>query len=614
MPINPRLFAANFELFGVFQTKTAATEKGVICLIPNSVIDSIKQRCDIESVISSYVTLKQTGYHLKGLCPFHSEKTPSFVVYTDNQSFYCFGCGAGGDVVNFVMRTENLDYVSAVESLAKRAGIALPMDGDYKSGERGVSRQRVLQMNLEAAKFYRSMLHDDNIGAPGRAYLMSRGLTSAIVGRFGLGYSPPSGKMMLNHLRSLGFKDEEIHTAYFAGKNERGYYDYFRGRVMFPIIDVSGNVVAFGGRVLDDAKPKYLNTSNTPAFIKGKTLFALNYAKNYCTEHLILCEGYLDVISMHQAGFQSAVATLGTAITSDHARIIKKYTSKVILSYDSDEAGVAAANKAIGILEAAGVDAKVLKLEGAKDPDEFIKKFGAAKFDDLLKGSRSKFDYFLENISSKYNFDKDEEKIRALNEVCRHIATIYSNIERDIYIAKVAKLFEVNAESVQNDVDRQRRRAAKENDRRRKDELIKVTSGLGDRVNPDFAGQPKAAKTEEAVLGMLMLHGELGAVSVDGVPLAEADMPTALGKRLFAFLSECRAEGADAFSFGAMSETFTQEEISRATHMMVQRRGLSATADTYTAYVRALRGENEKNAVKDTMSLGDILKMKRNQK
>ncbi len=580
-------------------------------MIPASIIDSIKQRCDIESVVSSYVSLKRTGNHLKGLCPFHSEKTPSFIVYNDTQSFYCFGCGAGGDVVNFIMRAENLDYVSAVESLAKRAGVTIPMDGDYGNGDRGVSRQRVLQMNLEAAKFYRTMLHDENVGSPGRAYLMSRGLSGATVSRFGLGYSPPSGKMMLSHLRSLGFKDDEIHTAYFAGKNDRGYYDYFRGRVMFPIIDVPGNVVAFGGRVLDDSKPKYLNTSNTPAFIKGKTLFALNYAKNHCAEHLILCEGYLDVISMHQAGFRQAVATLGTAITADHARIIKKYTSKVILSYDSDEAGIAAANKAIGILEAAGVDAKVLKMEGAKDPDEFIKKYGAEKFASLLKDSRSKFDYFLENISAKYNFAKDEEKIRALGEVCRHIAGIYSNIERDIYIAKVAKLFEVSTKSVQNDVEGQRKRAAREQGVKRKEELIKVTSGIGDMVNPDYARIPRAARTEEAILGMLMLHPELASETVDGTPLSAEDMPTDLGKRLLTHLMGC---GETGFSFGAMNESFTEEEISRAARMMVQRKDLSATSDTYASYVRALRGENRKNEEKDILSVKELLEKKRNRK
>lgn len=562
-------------------------------------------------MISSYVTLKRTGNHLKGLCPFHSEKTPSFVVYTDTQSFYCFGCGAGGDVVNFVMRSENLDYVSALETLAKRAGVALPTDAEYGKEERGLSRKRTLQMNLEAAKLYRKMLYDDEMGKVGRAYLASRGLSGATVKRFGLGYSPAYGRVMTKHLQNLGFTDEEIHAAYFAGKSEKGYYDYFRGRVMFPIIDVSGNVVAFGGRVLDDSKPKYLNTSNTPAFIKGKTLFALNYAKNYCSEYLIMCEGYLDVITMHQAGFQSAVATLGTAVTPEHARIIKKYTSKVILSYDSDEAGVSAANKAIRILEAVGVDARVLKMEGAKDPDEYIKKYGAEKFSTLLRDSRSKFDYFLENISAKYNLEADEEKIKALGEVCAYIASVYSNVERDVYTAKSAKFFGVESKSIQNDIDRQRRRLANEKTRKRQEELIRTTAGLGDSVNPDYAKLPRAAKIEESVLGILLQRPEMLSLSVDGRRLEETDMPTELGRRILRYMERC---GEDGFVFGSMSENFTEAEISRATYMMVKRRDLGCDDDTYMKYVRVLREENEKNTVRSAQSIQDILDMKRNHK
>lgn len=284
-------------------------------MIPDSVIDDIRYRCDIESVISSYVTLKRAGSNLKGLCPFHSEKTPSFTVYPETQSFYCFGCGVGGDVINFVMRTENLDYLSAIDTLAKRVGVTLP---DYgQSGQfDGVSRTRVLEMNLEAAKFYRKTLFEDEIGAAGRRYFAERGLSMAAIKRFGLGYSPPFGNRMLEHLTSLGFKEREIQTAYFAGRSERGYYDYFRGRVMFPIIDVSGNVIAFGGRVLDDTKPKYLNTSDTPAFKKSRNLFALNYARNAADcGYMILCEGYMDVIALHDAGFGMAIATLGTALT-----------------------------------------------------------------------------------------------------------------------------------------------------------------------------------------------------------------------------------------------------------------------------------------------------------
>jgi len=578
-------------------------------MIPASVIEDIRYRCDIETVISSYVTLKRAGSNLKGLCPFHSEKTPSFTVYPGTQSFYCFGCGAGGDVINFVMRTENLDYVAAVETLAKRAGIALP-DFDSNNGRPDtVSRSRVLQMNLEAAKFYRQMLFDDNIGAPGRKYFTDRGLSMAAIKRFGLGYSPQSSASMLKHLTSLGFKHEEIRTAYFAGKNDRGYYDYFRGRVMFPIIDVSGNVIAFGGRVLDDSKPKYLNTSDTPAFKKSKNMFALNYAKNSDAGYFILCEGYMDVITLHDAGFGMAVATLGTAITAEQARMMKKYTDRVIISYDSDEAGQKAANRAITLLEEAGIDAKVLRMQGAKDPDEYIKKYGADKFRELIEASRGKFEFMLDGIRSKYDMSISDSKIKALSEICAYIAGIQSSVERDIYIDKTSREFAVDIKSIKADVDSKRRRIANENSKKRKGELIRITSGLGDRVNPDFAKQPKGARIEEAVLGMLFLHNEYFSRSVDGRPLAADDFVTSLGKRLFEFAHEQIDSGG--FNIGMLNESFTQDEVSRVSRMMVERSELSGNDEkSFDIYVRSMREESE-NAKDGEMSLEDILKKKR---
>lgn len=578
-------------------------------MIPASVIEDIRYRCDIESVISAYVTLKRAGSNLKGLCPFHSEKTPSFTVYPGTQSFYCFGCGAGGDVINFVMRTENLDYVSAIETLAKRAGIALP-DFDSSSGRVDtVSRSRVLQMNLEAAKFYRKMLFDDNIGAAGRKYFIDRGLSMASIKRFGLGYSPPSGGSMLKHLTSLGFSREEIRTAYFAGKNERGYYDYFRGRVMFPIIDVSGNVIAFGGRVLDDSKPKYLNTSDTPAFKKSKNMFALNYAKNSDAGYFILCEGYMDVITLHDAGFGMAVATLGTAITSEQARLMKKYTDRVIISYDSDEAGQKAANRAITLLEEAGIDAKVLRMQGAKDPDEYIKKYGADKFRELIEASRGKFEFMLDGIRAKYDMTVSDTKIKALGEICAYIAGIGSSVERDIYIDKTANEFSVDIKSLKADVDAKRRRAAYENSKKRKGELIRITSGLSDRVNPDFAKQPKGARIEEAVLGMLFIRSEYFTREVDGKALKTEDFVTALGKRLFEFAKERYDEGG--FSIGMLNEGFTADEVSRVSRMIAERSELSGNDEkSFDIYVRSMREEST-GAREGEMSLEDILKRKR---
>ena len=578
-------------------------------MIPSSVIDDIKFRCDIESVVSSYVTLKRTGVNLKGLCPFHSEKTPSFTVYPGTQSYYCFGCGAAGEVITFIMKEENLDYRNAVEFLAKRAGIALPDFDDGDVRPKGPGRTRILQMNLEAAKYYRSMLWDERIGAPGRQYLAERQLSMGAVKRFGLGYSPRDGGSMLRHLKDLGFTGEEIKTGYFAGENERGYYDYFRGRVMFPIIDVQGNVIAFGGRVLDDSKPKYLNTSDTPAFRKTKNLFALNYARNTDAGYFILCEGYMDVITLHDAGFGMAVASLGTAFTEEQARIIKKYVPKVILSYDSDEAGQKAANRAIGILEKVGVEPKILRMSGAKDPDEFIKKYGADRFRSLIEGSSGKFEFMMDGVKARHALDDPAERVKALDEVSSYLAGIWSNVERDIDTERAAKAFSVDPKSLAADVASKRRKNAKDADRKRTGELIRVTAGTGDRVNPDFARAPKAARLEEAVLGMLLLHPDYLSREPGGERAREEDFVTGLGRRLFAFIRDNAA--GSAFQFGLLNEAFTADEVARAARMQTERAELSVNdGKSYDTYVLALREEAAKRQPEED-SLEAVLKRRR---
>ncbi|MBQ7826782.1 MAG: DNA primase [Clostridia bacterium] len=349
-------------------------------MISQTVIEELKRRCPIEDVISSYVTLKRAGSNHNGLCPFHSEKTPSFTVFTGTSSFYCFGCGAGGDVISFIMRAENLEYREALEFLAKRAGIALPDDGTAQKA--GVSRKRLYEMNTAAAKFFRQALFESAEAGIAREYLTKRGLSQAIIKRFGLGFADGSFNSLRDHLQSKGFTEEEMLAGFLSKKSEKNgtLYDIFREKVMFPIIDTAGNIVAFGGRVLDNSKPKYINSSDTPAFNKKRNLFALNYAKNSCADQLILCEGYMDVIALHEFGFENAVATLGTAITSEQARLISRHTKQVIITYDSDEAGQRAADKAFRLLDEVGVDTQILKVEGAKDPDEYLRKFGKVKF------------------------------------------------------------------------------------------------------------------------------------------------------------------------------------------------------------------------------------------
>ncbi|HOQ15030.1 MAG TPA: DNA primase, partial [Bacillota bacterium] len=358
--------------------------------IPLSVIEEIKYRSDIEDVISRYLTLKRVGSNFTALCPFHSERTPSFTVFPSTQNFYCFGCGVGGDVISFIMRIENLDYVSALRYLAERAGVTIPEEIGSNGGET-VSRQRILDMNRDAARFYRDSLFNGKYGDAGMKYLLQRGVPPPIIKRFGLGFAPDSFDAMSSHMHSLGYTDTELAAGFLRGvsRNTGKHFDMFRGRVMFPIIDTQNRVIAFGGRAIGNAEPKYLNSSDTVVFKKSRNLFALNFARRHCAEELILCEGYMDVIALHAAGFENAIATLGTALTPEQARLMKKYTKRVIINYDSDDAGQRAANRAIEILNEVGLEVRILRLSGAKDPDEYIKKYGADKFRLALSGSRT---------------------------------------------------------------------------------------------------------------------------------------------------------------------------------------------------------------------------------
>jgi len=579
-------------------------------MIPHSIIEDLKYRSDIVDVISSYVPLKRAGNNMSGLCPFHSEKSPSFTVFTGGEPhFYCFGCGAGGDVITFIMRAENLDYRSALEFLAKRAGITLP-DDDQRE-EQGVGRRRIFEMNLCAAKFFRAVLNDPAMGKPGRDYIEKRQLPSAIVRRFGLGYAPDSFNALHDHLKKNGFSDEEMTAGYCCGVSKKGnLYDLFRGRLMFPIIDVSGNIVAFGGRILGDGTPKYLNSSDTPAFKKSRNLFALNYAKANCSERLILCEGYMDVIMLHAAGFENAVATLGTAITPEHARLMKKYTGNVVIAYDSDAAGQKAADKAFRLLAEAGVDAKVLRMNGAKDPDEYIKTFGAARFRGLLDESRTRFEYKLENILQAHDLENPSEKIKAASEVCSEIAAVYSSVERDVYIARASKALSLDAKSIKSDVDAMIRRAQQKRKRESPAELIRETSGISDRVNPEAAVRLKAAHLEEILLGMILLRREYLIRPVNGKPIAPEEMPTSLGKRFLETILQGEEQGG--FELGMLNEDFSPDEVSRAAKMLGDRMRLTQNGpEVFDEVLSALRSENEKNSEANSMDFLYYIKKKR---
>ena len=563
--------------------------------IPQSVIEEIKYRNPIEDVISSYVTLIKAGSNMKGLCPFHSEKTPSFTVYSGSASFYCFGCGAGGDVVSFIMKAENLDYPAALDFLARRVGIKLPENDDTEGYPKGISRTRVIEMNTDAARFYRNLLFDDNIGAAGRAYLTNRRLELPIIKRFGLGYAPDSFNTLRDHMKRLGYKDEELAEGSLCRVSEKNgnLYDFFRNRIMFPIFDVSGNIVAFGGRSLEEKpRQKYMNSLDTSAFKKSRTVFGLNYAKNSGKDHLILVEGNIDVITLHQAGFENAVASLGTSFTSDHARILKKYTEKVVVAYDGDEAGQNATSKAVKLLDEVGIEAKVVKLEGAKDPDEYIIKFGKESFRKIIQGSNSRFDYLTERILSKYRLSDEEAKVRASHDICVAAAEIYSKVERDLFLAKAASKLDVNKKSLEIDTDnyikRQRRR-----DRKEQHEKVVVKSlGITDRVNRDYAKYPRAAKLEELLLGIMLVCPEFIKLNKDKNIISGESIVTEFGKRLFDILMGNESDGK--FEFSVLNEYMNQDEVSRAQKLMTERFGISNTENVFRETAESLVAESLK--------------------
>lgn len=550
-------------------------------MISKETIEQVLMRNDIETLIGSYISLKRAGSNLKGLCPFHSEKTPSFTVYPADNSFYCFGCGAGGDAITFIRKRENLDYPDAVEFLANRSGITIIRDDNDKLRQTPkFERARMFAMNVDAAKYFNRCLFSDNPDAKAAlAYFVEqRGLSIATIKHFGLGFAPNSFDAFSKYMLAKGYTFEELEAGFLCGKSEKGrYYDAFRNRIMFPIIDVSGNVIAFGGRVMDDSRPKYKNSSDTPVFKKSRNLFALNFARHTCQEQIILCEGYMDVIALHSAGFENAVATLGTAITSEQARIMSRYTKKVIISYDSDEAGQKAAMRAVKLLSEVGLDVTILKVNGAKDPDEYIKKFGADKFRQLLSQSKSKFDYNLDAILAKYDINLQADKVKALAESEKLISETYSSAERDLYIQTVSKLFGVEVKSVKNDVDKMISKAERQ---WKKDESSRVkleAVGYTDKVNPDFAKAPAVARNEENLLGLLLMYPEHRKTVFEGGLVGVDDFITDLNKRIFSYLEKAYFEQDD--SHFDIDDNFTTDERGRMARMKSVRMELSENGD-----------------------------------
>ncbi len=470
-------------------------------------LDELNARSDILDVVGRYVQLKKTGSNYFGLCPFHNEKSPSFSVTPDKQMFYCFGCGAGGGVLSFIMRAEGLEFPDAVRFQAAQIGMQVPeKQGDPRAARH---RERLLELSTEAARFFHRQLWLPEHASVAQ-YFLKRGLSRKTMNRFGLGYAPDGFSALLDAMREKGFSKEEVLDAGLASRSERGrVYDRFRNRVMFPIIDVRGQVIAFGGRVMDDSKPKYLNSPETSIFHKSRNLFALNMARKTKNDYFILAEGYMDVIALHQAGFDSAVASLGTSLTEEQVRLISRHTGKVVISYDADGAGQAAAQRAIDLLKKTDLQVKVLRIPGAKDPDEFIKEKGADAYRKLIERSESDNAYRLETIAAKYDLDEDEERVHFLHEAAEMLARIEGAVEREVYAGRAAKMAQVTVEAMEVEVRRAlavRQKKKKTAERR---EVRAVVSAAQPRDRTLQYQNVRSAKAEEGIIRLIFADDSL---------------------------------------------------------------------------------------------------------
>ncbi len=577
-------------------------------------IDELKQRNSIQDVVSRRVALKRAGSNLTGLCPFHSEKTPSFVVFPRTETFYCFGCGAGGDVITFVMKDEGLDYRSAVERLASQCGLPMPEQERVRDPD-SVSRERVIDVNKDAARFFHDRLFAPE-GARALGYLMKRGLQISTIKHFGLGYSPQGQNELWEFLREKGYTLRESQAAFLVKTASNRPYDIFRGRVMFPIIDTGGNVVAFGGRTLGDDKPKYINSSETPAFRKSRHLFALNYAAKNCKDGLLMCEGYMDVITLHQAGFTNAVATLGTAVNDDHARIIARYTNNVSLCYDSDDAGRKATDRAIEALSKAGISVRVIDLGASKDPDEFIKANGRDAFALKLKKSEGRIDYRIREIMSRYKDDDADDRQRRMQELVELAASLPDKPLREIYCRRIAELTGLSADGIIQSAEMRHRRMENKARRDKARSDITTDEGYRNRANPDKVRFSAVAHVEERILGILFVNPALGPYAVG--KLKPGEFNTSFCREVYEeFLPNFeRGEVPDISAGGDLDERKVAE-ISRyiASRAMLSDNG----QDVLQAQIELLKEHNTRRAAdaltaSDMDALGEYLDMLRNRK
>ncbi len=575
---------------------------------PEAFLQELEEKNPIEDVVGQYVSLTRRGSNLFGLCPFHNEKTPSFSVAPEKGIFYCFGCHKGGGAVNFIMEIEGLDYPDAIRFLAKRAGMEVPED-DPRRVSSLRRKEHLWKLCRDAARFYHNTLKSPQ-GREGLQYLLSRGLTKKTIVSFGLGFAPNQWDGLKKAMLEKGYTIEDLQDAGLVRTKHRqktdengntvdsvSTYDWFRNRVMFPIIDVRGNVIGFGGRVMDGSEPKYLNSPESMIFNKRKNLFALNVAKKTKMEMLVLTEGYMDTISMHQYGFDCAVASLGTSLTQEQAGMLSKYTKQMVLCYDGDQAGQNAAKRAIGILEKTGITVKVLRMQGAKDPDEFLKKYGAERFKKLLGMSENQAVYQLESIRRKYDLSADDAKVEFLKEAAELVASMGSSVEREVYSNRAAEMAGVAPDAMRLEVSRAYRRRINAQKKREERQNLRPAEQLQPTVSGLKYENVKSAVAEEGVLGQIFLEPALLDLTKNLTP-QQFSSPL-LGK-VYAWMQQRWQEG-EGISIPAMGGSFTPEEISHITRISQKMEGV-VSEKALRDYIGVIQSEAAKRSGEDLMA------------
>lgn len=554
--------------------------------LSDSFLQELKMKTDIEDVISTYVTLKRRGATLVGLCPFHNEKTPSFTVYPATQSFYCFGCGAGGDAITFLKKIENLDYLDAVKTLAQRAGLQMPQEGfDDSLSKR---RRRILEMNREAARFYHSVLLSPE-GKVGYDYYIGRALSAATINHFGLGFAPNQWDALLKHMRAKGYQPAELVDAGLARKGQKGYYDNFRNRVMTPIIDVRGNVIAFGGRVLDDSKPKYINTGDTLVYKKTNELFALNFAKDSKEDALILCEGYMDVIAMHQAGFTNAVAGCGTALTTEQVRLISRYAKEVILTYDADEAGQKALQKAMALFDQTDMKVRIPALVGGKDPDEIIRTYGRDKFKGMLEGASNETEFRLLALRRQYNLATTQGKIDFIGGALQILATL-PPVEQDLYVSRLSEELGVERQNMKVQLQDLVARQGNRREKREFNRIVQENMRKTARETMATDASLRKLRAEDRLISLLLRYPDCSRLCKDFDPQW---LTPGFAQRVFMLILQ-RLENGDGTELMDLRDRLTDDEMGRLSGI-IARGGESADAkQEFSDCLQTIRAEQQK--------------------